>query len=290
MKTRRAELALAGITALWGVSFVVVKAAIGEISPILFIALRFALAALVLTRLYGRKVRREGLFGGILAGCLLFGAFVTQTMGLEWTSASKSAFLTALSVPMVPFIGAIVYRSRPRPVEIAGILVATAGTILLTLPGAGEATGFGVLNRGDVLSFLCAVFFALHMVVTGHYAPTSGFETLAVLQAGVTAALALLLFPLAGPVRFHLSAGSVAAVLVMGLFSTALAFTTMAWAQQYTSATRTALILTLEPVVAAIAGRIFNGDRLSGRAEAGAGVIFAGIVLGEMARGLKRRG
>jgi drug/metabolite transporter (DMT)-like permease len=278
----RAELALAAVTIIWGMTFVIVKDALADISPLLFISARFTLAALVLWLIYGKAVRRQGIWGGILAGGLLFGTFVAQTVGLEITTPSKSAFLTSLSIPMVPLTSSLVYRSRPRLVEVAGILVATVGMVLLTVPG--DAAGFTDISRGDLLSFLCAVLFALHIVVIGHFAPISGFESLAVVQAGVVAALGLSMFPFAGPVRFHPTPGVAVAILVTGLFSTALAFTTMAWAQQYTSATRAALFFTLEPVVAWLTSWVLTGERLANRGKVGAGIILAGILLGELTR------
>lgn len=278
----RAELALAVVTIIWGTSFAVVKDALREVSPLLFVTARFSLAAVILWMIYGRAVRRKAFRGGILAGGLLFAAFACQTIGLDLTTPSKSAFLTSLSIPMVPLAGSLVYRSRPRLVELMGILVSTAGMILLTLPVAGSGWGVFSMTRGDLLSLLCAVLFALHIVVTGHFSPIGGFESLAVLQASVVAVLGASLFWVAEPVRFHLTAGVTVALAITGVFSTALAFTTMAWAQQYTSATRAALIFTLEPAVAWLMSWLMTGETLANRGKVGAGLILAGIVLGEL--------
>jgi drug/metabolite transporter (DMT)-like permease len=281
-KRSRAELALAIVTIMWGTTFVMVKGALSDISSLLFITARFSLAAITLWLIYGSAVRRKGLGGGLLAGGLLFAAFTCQTMGLELTTPSKSAFLTSLSIPMVPLAGSLVYRSRPKLVEVAGILVSTVGMILLTLPvSTQEGVGFNI-SRGDLLSFLCAVLFALHIVVTGHFSPINGFESLTVIQATVVALLGASAFWVAEPVRFHLTAGVTIAVLVTGLISTALAFTTMAWAQQYTSPTRAALIFTLEPVVAWATSWVMTGETLANRGKVGAGLILAGIVVGEL--------
>jgi drug/metabolite transporter (DMT)-like permease len=280
----RAELALAAVTILWGSTFVTVKAALADVSPILFIGLRFSLAAVTLALIYGGKVRRNAIRGGLIAGNLLFAAFVCQTTGLALTTPSKSAFLTSLSIPMVPLAGSLVYRTRPKLAEVAGILVSSVGMVLLTLPADPFGSGGFIVTRGDLLSFFCAVLFALHIVVTGHYSPIGGFESLAVIQASVAASLGLSFFWFAEPVRFHLTAGVVAAVLVTGLFTTALAFTAMAWAQQYTSATRAALIFTLEPVVAWLTSWILTGEALANRGKVGAGLILAGVVLGELTR------
>src|SRR5580658_7094275 len=224
----RAELALAGITIIWGTTFVIVKSALADVSTFLFLALRFSLAAIVLAFIYRKAVRRAALGPGLLAGGLLFTAYVFQTLGLELTTPSKSAFLTGLSIPLVPLASSLVYRNKPRLVEVAGILVATFGMMLMTLP----AVATFAISRGDLLSFLCAVTFALHIVVIAHYSPIMGFESLAVIQIAVAAVAGLVLSPFAEPVRFHLTTGTVIAVLVTGLLATAVAFTTMAWAQQ----------------------------------------------------------
>jgi drug/metabolite transporter (DMT)-like permease len=164
-------------------------------------------------------------------------------------------------------------------VEAAGILIATVGIVLLTFPPGGFE-----MSRGDLLSLLCAVTFALHIVVIGHFSSMTGFETIAVVQVGTAAALAAGLFRFAEPVRLILTPGLAASVLVTGLLATALAFSTQAWAQQYTSATRAALIFSLEPVVAWAVSYAFAGEILSNRGKAGAGLIMAGVLLVELKR------
>ena len=149
MTARRAELALAGVTVIWGATFVLVKSALADVSTFLFLTLRFTLAAAVLWGIYRREIRWKHFAPGLAAGGLLFLAYVFQTKGLELTTPSKSAFLTGLSIPMVPLASSLVYRNRPRLLEVAGILVATLGMALMTLPAGGFAMG-----RGDLLSLL----------------------------------------------------------------------------------------------------------------------------------------
>jgi len=281
----RAELALAGITVVWGSTFVVVQYAIRSVPPILFLSLRFTVAAVVLCAIYGSAIWKQRtqasrwLWPGIAAGILLYTAYVFQTIGLKYTSASKSAFLTGLSIPLVPFVSSFVYRNRPRLFEVAGVLVASAGMALMTLP-----LGKLGISRGDFLSAICAVAFAFHIVLIGHYAPLIGFETIAVVQVITAAGLGLMTFRVQGPVAAHFTFEVAAAVLVTGMLATALAFTTMAWAQQYTSATRAALIFALEPVVAWLTSFLLNGERMADRAVFGAFLILTGIVMVELKR------
>jgi drug/metabolite transporter (DMT)-like permease len=287
-----AELALAAVTVLWGTTFVVVKNALADISPLLFIALRFSLAAIVLALIYGKTLKNKGLkrmdwMAGLFAGSLLFAAFAMQTIGLGLTTPSKSAFLTSLSIPMVPLASSLVYKVRPRLLESAGILIASVGMVLMTFPHlsttstAGWTAGFD-MSRGDFLTFLCAVLFALHIVVVGHFSPIVGFESLAVIQIAAVGLFGLSAFRFGEVVRFRLTPGVTAAVVVTGLIATALAFTTMAWAQQYTSPTRAALIFALEPVVAWLTSWLLTGETMGNRGKAGAGLILAGILLVEM--------
>jgi len=282
MKRLRAELALAGVTVIWGTTFVVVKSALAEVSTFVFLTLRFWVAAVALILIYRSSVRKQGIGPGVLAGCLLFAAYVFQTLGLERTTPTKSAFLTGLSIPMVPLVSSLVYKTRPRLVEVAGILIASLGMALMTLPSLSDLR-LG-MSRGDLLSFLCAVTFAVHIVIIGHYSQLHGFESLAVVQIATAAVLGAASVWFAEPIRFHMTPGVAAAVLVTGLLATALAFTTQAWAQQYTSSTRAALIFALEPLVAWITSYTMTGDKMANRGKVGAGMILAGILVVELTR------
>jgi drug/metabolite transporter (DMT)-like permease len=282
MKQLRAELALVGVTVIWGTTFVVVKSALAEVSTLVFLTLRFWIAAAALILIYRGAVRKKGIGPGVFAGSLLFTAYVFQTMGLELTTPSKSAFLTGLAIPMVPLVSSLVYRLKPRRMEVAGILTATVGMALMTLSPASDLR-FG-MSRGDLLSFLCAVTFAIHIVIIGHYSQLNGFQSLAVVQIATAAALGSVFVWFAEPIRFHLTPGVAAAVLVTGLLATALAFTTQAWAQQYTSSTRAALIFTLEPPVAWLTSYALTGEKMANRGKVGAGMILAGILAVELTR------
>jgi drug/metabolite transporter (DMT)-like permease len=157
----RAELALAGVTVIWGTTFVVVKSALVQVSTFVFLTLRFWIAAAALMLIYRGAVRKIGMGPGVFAGSLLFTAYVFQTLGLERTTPSKSAFLTGLSIPMVPLVSSFVYKIRPRLVEVAGILIASTGMAFMTLPSVSDLRSG--MSRGDLLSLLCAVTFAFHI-------------------------------------------------------------------------------------------------------------------------------
>jgi drug/metabolite transporter (DMT)-like permease len=292
-----AEVALVFNTLVWGATFILVKSALGGISPLLFLALRFSLATAALALFFrkplGRKAHNRGAWkgagAGVLVGSFLFLGYLLQTLGLRLTSAPKSAFITGLTSVMVPLLGSFVYRNRPRISEWLGILTATAGLGLMTLPDAGllgaALPGVGLtaaINRGDVLTFFCAIAFAAHIVTLGHFSRRMGFELLSVTQVGTAALLSLALCGWTETPHVEWRPAVVSGILITGLFATALAFTVQAWAQQYTTHTRTALIYMLEPVVAWATSYLLAGEGLSRRAAAGAALILGGVLMVEL--------
>lgn len=284
MNRRRADLALLGNTVIWGATFTLVKTTIRSISPILFLALRFSLATVALAIFFrfrrGRAAERRwkgSWWPGVLVGALLFCGYLLQTQGLRFTSAPKSAFLTGLASVMVPLLGALVYRNRPQVSEVAGVLVATTGLGLMTLPGA-----VGSIGRGDLLTLLGALSFAAHIVALGHFSERMSFEFLSVMQVGTAAVLSLASCWWAERPYAEWRPVVVCAILITGFLATALAFTVQAWAQQFTTAPRTALIYMLEPVVAWMTSYVLAGENLTGRAAVGAVLILGGVTLVEM--------
>jgi drug/metabolite transporter (DMT)-like permease len=283
----KAELALGFNAVIWGTTFVLVKGALHEISPVLFLVLRFSLATVALLALFlgrwkGRTSQAPRVTGkmvatGAMIGVFLFAGYLLQTLGLQSTTAPKSAFLTGLATVMVPLLAALVYKIRPRIAEVAGVLAATLGMGLMTLEGP-----LGSISRGDLLTFGCAIAFAAHIVATGHFAERIGYEVLSVTQIGAAALSALSLVWWVETPRIQWQPLVIWTILITGLLCTALAFTIQAWAQRYTTSTRTALIYALEPVVAWITSFCIAGEGLSGQAAAGAALILSGVLLVEM--------
>ncbi len=179
---------------------------------------------------------------------------------------------------MVPLLGAIVYRTRPQFFEILGVLIATVGMALMTIEGPAVDS----IGRGDLLTLGGAMAFAAHIVTLGHFSETVGYELLSVTQVGAAALAAIGTFWWAETPRFHWQPVILWAILITGLFCTAAAFTIQAWAQRYTTATRTALIYALEPVVAWTTSFLVAGESLPERAAVGAALILGGVLLVEM--------
>ena len=277
----RADLALAGVSFVWGASFVMGKEALGDVSPLCYIALRFALALLVLALLFRRRLgdgfTAAELRAGLATGACLIAGYMFQTVGLRTTTPSKSAFLTGFYIPLTPFLGSLVFRRVPRWMELAGVAAATVGMGLLSLEGQTFA-----INPGDLLTIGCSFAFALHILVLGHYSGRIRYESLSFLQIAAAACYSAGSFWWLEEVKLIWSGAVVLALVVGGVFSTAVAFTVQSWAQQYTTPTRTALIFSLEPVFAWLTSYVVEGEVLSGRAATGAALILAGIVLVEM--------
>ena len=276
-----AELALVLNTIVWGATFTLVKSALGGVSAILFLALRFALAAVVLAILLrkpiSQRVSWRDAAPGFLVGLFLFLGYLFQTQGLRYTSAPKSAFLTGLTSVLAPLFASSVYGIKPRIIEVFGLLTAMTGLGLMTLPGAS-----GSMNRGDILTLFGAVAFAAHIVTLGHFSGRIRFELLSVLQVGTAAVLSFVLFPWAETPHVEWQPSVLWAILITGLFATALAFTVQAWAQKFTTSTRTALIYMLEPVVAWMTSYLLAGEGLSQSGAAGAVLILGGVLLVEL--------
>jgi drug/metabolite transporter (DMT)-like permease len=275
--TWQADLALAFVALVWGATFTVVKQALADCSTLLFLGLRFTLATLALALVFRKRAFQGGLAlrGGLIAGVFLFTGYLFQTLGLRFTTPSKSAFITGLSIVMVPILSAALYRAFPHPSEILGVGIATIGMALLTLRSLH-------IELGDLLTLAGALSFAVHIVVIGHYSPLASFESLTLVQILTAAALALSSFWWAEAPRIIWSGQLLIALVLTGLLATALAFGIQVWAQRRTTATRTALIFALEPVFAWITSFLLTGERLSARGTAGALLILAGILLVEL--------
>lgn len=279
-----ADLLLIGVTSIWGTTFLLVQNSLSELSPLAFLLFRFGLASAILLTINVRRLKRAGLFPGMVSGVFLFGGYAFQTVGLQYTTASKSAFLTSLSVPMVPFAAALVYRVAPRKNEILGLVCASVGMLLLTISGRIDEIG-----RGDILSFFCAVSFAAQIVAVSYYAGRGNVQTFVTIQMVTVTLLSLMTFHWAEPLILHPGPAAWLAVGVTAVFATVLAFSAQAWAQKRTTVNRAAVIYALEPVFAWITSFLFVKEAFTVRAATGAGLILIGILSVELKRDVEKQ-
>jgi drug/metabolite transporter (DMT)-like permease len=270
MNRRQAVVALVLVCLIWGVSFTVIKQALHYSSPLVLLAARFTLATAVIAGSL-RGLRRAEIGGGLALGVLFWAGFVLQTMGLQYTTPSRSAFLTILSTPLVPALQFLTHRALPRGPTLGAIALAVAGTWLLTSPGGG-----GGLNRGDVLTIGCAILFTGQIVAAGHYAARIPIGRLLALELGSCALLSLLTAPVVEAPRLVPSPPFLA-MLAFLAFTGLWSFRTQLRAQQVLSPTHTALVFTLEPVFAAVTSFLVLGERLGPTQLLGAALILAAV-------------
>jgi len=275
----RALVALIAVTAVWGVTFVQVKDAVAIYPLFAFLAVRFAIATATLAPPAARRVRdlgRSGAVGGAFLGLLLAAGYALQTAGLERTTVSSTGFITGMYVVLTPLIALVLYRSRIGLAAWGGVLLATAGLAMLTGIHAGSATG-------DLLVLGGAAVYSLQIVLMERYAPR--YDALAFTFVEMAAAfvgllvVAIVLRDLSVPHGWTVWG----ALVVTGVFASALGYLVQTWAQRRTSATRTALAFTMEPVWTAFFGFTLAGDRLGALGWGGCAAIMAGIVLAEPA-------
>jgi drug/metabolite transporter (DMT)-like permease len=278
----RADLAMLLVTLFWGLTFPLIRSAVSTLDPLVFVVLRFSLALVVFLPfvVFSARVRRSlraAVFPGLILGLLAGGGYITQTLGLTSISAGRAAFITGLSVILVPLLSPIFRAGRPRRIEILAALTATLGLFLLTDPRAGGIT------RGDLLVLACAAIYAVYIHVLQIFLrrqPDS--VALAFLQIVGIAALAGACLPLAdlGPLRFTPMAW------VALLFTATFATGGTTWLQTHfqgrTTPQRTALIFSMEPVFATLFAYLMLGEVLSTLGQLGALLILISVTGAEL--------
>jgi drug/metabolite transporter (DMT)-like permease len=274
-----ATAALILVTAVWGITFVQVKDAV-ELYPLLaFLAIRYVIATAALAPIALRRLGgfgRDGLVAGAVLGALIALGIGLQTAGLERTTVTSTGFITGLYVLFTPLLGLALFRTPiPRPLW-AGVALALLGLALL----AGVPQGSG---RGDLLVLISAFVQAFHIVMVERYANRFDVFALTFVQVAAAAvafgAVSLAFEELTVPQGWTVWS----ALIVTGLFAVAFAYVVQVWAQRRVSATRIAIVFSLETVFAGLFGYLLAGDRLGALGFAGCAAIFAGIVVAEPA-------
>lgn len=281
-RSHKTDLSLLAVSAVWGSSFTLVKISLDDASPFLFLTIRFFLATLVLIpwALPERRHRPAArMFPGILVGSLLFAGFAFQILGLQFVTPANSAFITGLSVVLVPICLIPMRRRLPNPASLLGVALATLGLFLLLREPGGMQ-----LSRGNLFTLLCAFSFAFHIIGVDHFARRQPYRHFTLIQLSTAGALAGIA-TLALEEPFIRPSGSL--LLALGVTSTlctAGAYAVQTSMQRFTSPTRVAIIYATEPVFAALFSALFYGERLGGSDILGGGLIFAGM----LAAGLRK--
>ena len=271
-----ADLGLLLVALLWGAGFLFTKRGLDYITPLWIMSMRFVGATIIMSIVFYknfRKISKSDLKAGLVIGIFLYIAFATQTIGLQYTSISNQAFLTATNVVFVPFLVWVVYKKAPDKFAFIGAALATVGIGLITLKEGLH------LNVGDMWTLACAVFFAGHIVSIGFFAKDKDPIALTIVQFAVAAVLSLVSALMMEPLPAKIGSEAMLSVGYMVLASTLLAFLLQNICQKYTPSTHASLILSLESVFGTLVAVIFEGEMFNLQMAFGCITVFAAILL-----------
>ncbi len=270
---------LIAVTAIWGASFVWVKETVAVYPVFPFLALRFTLGGLLVGALLGRRMAgltRGAALGGFWMGLALFGGYALQTLGLRYTTAAHSGFITGLFVVFTPLFEAALTRRPPRALTAAGVTLASGGLALLAWQD-----GWGSFNAGDLLSVGCAAVYAVHLLVTSRMSRRFETAPLVAAQLATVAALSWLASLPGGGAPWPVPVAALWGIGVTAVFATALAYFVQTAFQRRVPPIQTALIFTLEPVFAGLFAVLLGGEALGWNGVLGGALIVAGMLAGE---------
>jgi len=275
-------LLLVGVTAVWGWTFVVVQDAIALYGVLPFLAVRFSLAGAALAPIYAARLTRRSLLVGGGIGVVLAAGYLFQTTGLLFTTPTNSGLITGLFVVFAPLADRLLFGVNTSRQVLLAVGLSLFGMVLLAGGGPEGA------NWGDLLTLLCAMALGLHIALLSRYAAGHDAGGLTLAQILAMALLFVVIWPFFEPVSLP-PPGVWVALLVTGLLASAGAFLVQTTVQQKVPAARTAIILTMEPVFAALFGYWLAGDRLVAIQLIGAALILSALVIGEVLPVLRRR-
>ena len=272
MKKYLGILGLLTVTIIWGGGFVASDMALETLTPFQIMAIRFLIAAVLMTILGGRQIRtitKEEVKCGFWLGAALFAGFALQIIGLQYTTPSKNAFLTATNVVFVPFIALVIYRKK---IEIKSLI----GAGILSLQ-----SDFSV-GIGDGLTLLCAVGFAFQIFLTGEYVGRIRPSVLNFLQMTTACVLSVIGLVLTGGFQFHASMKSILAVLYLGAVSTTVCYLLQTVSQKYVDETKSAIILSMEAVFGTVFSVLILHENVTGRMIIGSLLILSAVLVSEL--------
>ncbi len=273
------DISLFIATLVWGSTFTVLKVVLGnDISPVLFVFIRFSLAAILLYPICRKRLRglgKDGISGGILLGILIYAGFLTQSLGIGTTTASKAAFITGLSAIFVPLFLFLHKGKFPQLLSGIAIVIATFGMYMLTGPSGGGFT------FGDFLVLLCAVSFGAQIYFMGVI--TVGRDALALtfVELATTVVLSALSLPFEN-MKLNITWASLGAIAFMSILPTFGGLLVQAWAQKKTNAVRVGLIFTAEPVFAYVFAFFLLGENFNTIQLIGAAIIILAVLTSEV--------
>jgi drug/metabolite transporter (DMT)-like permease len=294
IKKYKGESALLFTTVIWGGTFAIIKTALGSISPMMFLSFRFSTAAIiffpfVFSRL--KKLDSQSIKEGVILGFLYFMGFATQTIGLNYTTATKSAFITGTFVIFTPIFQVIIERKLPSKGNILGILLVAGGLIFLSSKGTSFiellrelGTNF---NLGDYLTLICAIFYSLYIVYLDIVSKKMDYLPLVFIQIAVTAAggiIGAMIFNVSGIEisRYILNKDVIFAVIYTALLATILTTSMQTKFQKYTTPAKAGIIFSFEPIFASVVAFFLLSEKISNFGLIGCIFIFCGLLISEV--------
>ena len=293
MKTLRANLLLVLTAALWGAAFVAQSTAMDKIGPFTFNGIRMFIGSLVLVPLIlvlnkldkrkpGYKPMTKAdhkvlLTGGVLCGIALFFASTFQNYGVMYTTAGKAGFITTIYVVLVPILALVFMRKKSHWLTWVYAAIAVVGFYLLALGG-----GFGNINKGDMLVLVCAVLFAVHILIVDQYSPRTNGVALSCIQFFVCSVLSLIAAVIMEDISLTAIIDAAVPILYAGVCSCGIAYTLQVVAQKDTDPTVAALLMSLESVFSVLFGWLLLHEQLTGSEYAGCAVVFLAVVLSQI--------
>ena len=280
MKGIQAEIYLLIIVIIWGSTFALIKGVIDTIPPYTYLAYRFLLAALILVVIFWKRLKKLNIMilkKGSLIGIFLFLGYTLQTVGLKYTTATKAGFITGFSVVLVPIISFLLLKEKVSRDSVIGVALATLGLWFLNYNSSFS------FNLGDFLVLLCAFSFAMHIISVGLFSKKLDYVLLAITQITVVFILSLFMALIFERPAIHFSYSSDIwwSILITGIFATALAFYMQNKFQRHSTATKTAIIFSGEPLFAAIFAYILIGEKVGLIAWVGGLLIIFGMIVSQ---------
>lgn len=278
MKKYLGEIGLTLTAIIWGSGFVATAIALEHYTAYQSMAVRFLIGGILLALIFYKKLKaitKTTLMKGSILGLILYLAFALQTVGLQFTTPSKNAFITAVNVVIVPLIGFIFYKKKIDRYELIGAILALIGIGFLSL----QLTS--AINLGDFLTFLCAIAFAFHIFYTARFVKHEDPISLTVIQMLTAAVIGWIAIGLKGELHMSLQKEGMLMLLYLGIFSTAIAFLLQTAAQKFMSETKAAIILATEALWGTIFSIIIIKEIITGRMIIGGTLIILAILLSE---------
>jgi len=279
-KSLRADLILLLVTIFWGAGFPATKIALQTMTPYYHISFRFAIASILLAILFHKKLRKLNknlVKPALILSSLLFATYALQTVGIQYTTASKSSFFSGLAVLIVPIFSVFYLKATLESKTVISVLTATLGLFLLSYSGSD----FG-FNIGDILTILCSVCYAWQLLFTGTYVQKHDATLLAIVQLFFVSIWGTIFAIFFEPLPTGISLPSFWSLIFSAVLCTAFAFWVQTTAQRFTPASHIALIFTMEPVFGALTSFLVLGEILGIRGILGGICIIMAMLISEL--------